>query len=116
MTVGTRLFTLFCGELVGTDALGHRYYQQKSSGRGRPRRWVVYNGRVEASSVPTLWHGWLHYRTDEVPGARDDGGQPWQNPHQANRTGTPDAYRPPGHPLQGGRRDPVACDYQPWRP
>ena len=45
------------GELVGTDAFGNRYYQERNGARddarGRPtRRWVIYNGEVEASKVP----------------------------------------------------------------
>lgn len=116
MTLGTRLFTLFCGRLVGTDGGGNRYYQEKSPRRVRPRRWVIYAGPVEASSVPNQWHGWLHHRTDEMPGAGDGGATPWQKAHLPNLTGTPDAYRPPGHPLQGGRRDPATGDYRPWQP
>ncbi len=29
MTIGTRLFTWWRGELVGTDQLGNRYYREK---------------------------------------------------------------------------------------
>jgi NADH:ubiquinone oxidoreductase subunit len=124
MTIGTRIMTWFRGELVGTDSFGNRYFRDKShraiergGGRfSRERRWVMYNGEVEASRVPPEWHGWLHHSTDEVP---VDGGKPkysWQKPHEPNHTGTPLAYRPPGAILRGGRREPTTSDYEPWNP
>ena len=42
--------------------------------------------------------------------------RPWQKDHQPNLTGTELAYRPPGHTLKGGRRDPATGDYEPWSP
>ena len=33
-----------------------------------------------------------------------------------NLTGTNEAYRPPGHVLVGGKRQPATADYEPWRP
>jgi NADH:ubiquinone oxidoreductase subunit len=124
MTIGTRIFTWLRGELVGTDLTGNRYYRDKArpalrrgGGRAsRERRWVFYNGVVEASRVPPQWHAWLHHTTDAVP---TDGGRlryPWQKEHQPNLTGTPFAYRPPGSVLMGGERAPAAGDYEPWRP
>src|SRR3978361_1917042 len=67
MTLGTRLYTWGKGELVGTDQFGNRYFREKGvrvrvRGGGMPsrdRRWVLYNGAVEASRVPPSWHGWL---------------------------------------------------------
>ena len=70
MTIGTWLFTKMRGELVGTDAEGNRYFQDKRIIPGRRRkRWVMYNGVAEASRVPAEWHGWLHYTTNAVPPA-----------------------------------------------
>ena|SRR5580700_8586613 len=67
MTLGTWLFTKMRGERVGTDAEGNHYYQDKRLIAGRRRkRWVMYNGVVEASRVPPEWDGWLHYTTDVV--------------------------------------------------
>src|SRR3954452_1493686 len=62
-TWGTLLTTWLYGTLVGTDAFGNRYYQNKDGSR----RWVVYNGTVEASRVPPDWHGWLHFTFRESP-------------------------------------------------
>ena len=117
MTLGTRLFTLVNGVLVGTDPEGNRYYTERHPREGRRvRRWVIYNGPAEASRVPASWHGWLHYRTDEPPPPEGRPRRPWQKDHVANATGTPAAYRPPGHVLEGGKRDKATGDYEPWRP
>ena len=117
MTLGTRLFTWFRGERVGTDGTGNVYYRDRRQQAGRrQRRWVIYRGEAEASRVPPEWHGWLHHTSDTVP---PEGGGPrreWQKEHLANRTGTADAYRPDGHVLKGGRRDAATGDYEPWRP
>lgn len=117
MSIGTKLFTMFNGDLVGTDAQGNKYYKSKRTPAGaRERRWVVYDGPVEASRVPPAWHSWLHHTTDAVP--ENDTGRKWdwQREHIANRTGTDDAYRPPGHLLRGGTRSPATGDYEPWQP
>ncbi len=115
MTIGTWLFTKMRGELVGTDADGNRYFQEKRTVPGRRRkRWVIYNGVAEASRVPPDWHGWLHHTLDSPPPA---GGLPrrdWQKQHQPNLTGTDHAYRPPGHTLSVG--DKPKPPYEAWRP
>ncbi|MBK6896266.1 MAG: NADH:ubiquinone oxidoreductase subunit NDUFA12 [Alphaproteobacteria bacterium] len=115
----TMLITLFSsGKKVGTDPYGNRYYEAKPrKGYKYTRRWVVYQGEAEASKVPPEWHGWLHHQTDALP--RDDAPsfrRTWQQPHQPNMTGTTGAYRPPGHILQGGRRDKATGDYEAWTP
>lgn len=111
--------TLISGaKLVGQDTAGNKYYRAKPrKGYKRERRWVIYDGAPEATKVPPEWHGWLHHQTDQVPA---DGQQsfrrPWQKPHQPNRTGTQEAYRPPGHILEGGKRDKATGDYEAWQP
>ena len=107
------------GELVGHDALGNKYYRSSKMRPGTKleRRWVIYKGAPEASSVPPEWHGWLHYQSDAVPKDGEDSfRRPWQKPHQPNMTGTNAAYRPPGHLLQGGKRDKATGDYEAWTP
>lgn len=119
--LGTRLYTWLRGEEVGRDEFGNIYYREKGGGQVHPdsirkeRRWVIYNGEVEASRVPPLWHAWLHHTIEAPP---LDGGpkRPWMKPHKANATGTPEAYRPPGHTLEGGRRDKGTGDYEAWSP
>jgi len=117
MTLGTRLFTLMRGELVGTDSAGNKYYKDRRPSAGRrERRWVVYKGAAEASAVPAEWHGWLHHRTDVTGTDRASNKPAWQKDHVPNLTGTGAAYRPPGHVLKGARRDKATGDYEAWRP
>jgi NADH:ubiquinone oxidoreductase subunit len=117
MTLGTKLYTLFNGELVGTDADGNRYYRERREPKGRKRsRWVMYNGPAEASRVPPEWHAWLHRIVDEPPVTKTRPTRPWQKEHRSNPTGTPAAYHPPGSEYEGGRRAKATGDYEPWRP
>lgn len=111
------LFTfLKKGEKVGVDDFGNTYYRAKPrTGYKRDRRWVMYNGAPEASAIPPEWHGWIHHQTNEIPS--DEGfRRSWQKPHQPNMTGTNQAYRPPGHILEGGIRDKATGDYEAWKP
>ncbi len=117
MTIGTRLFTLFKGKLVGIDQQGNRYFVERRAGRKRkPRRWVLYHGIKEASRVPPEWHGWLHHTVDTTPMDSPPEVKPWQKAHQPNATGTRDAYHPSGHDYEGANRPPATGDYEPWRP
>ena len=34
---------------------------------GFERRWVIYNGYAEASTMPPSWHGWMHHTVDVPP-------------------------------------------------
>lgn len=106
------------GEYVGEDQLGNKYYRGKPKpGRTQERRWVVYKGEAEASSVPPEWHGWLHHQTNTVPS--EDGlsyRKEWQKPHTPNLTNTSGAYYPDGHALSGGKRAKASGDYEAWNP
>jgi len=115
MTIGTRLFTRLRGREVGRDRFGNVYYEERRPRPGmRRRRWVIYARNVDASEVPPEWHAWLHYTTDApLPEVKL---YPWQKEHQPNLTGTPLAYRPPGHDLEGGRRQRATGDYEAWTP
>jgi NADH:ubiquinone oxidoreductase subunit len=115
MNIGTRLYTWLHGRLVGRDAAGNRYYEQRRPRHGaRVRRWVAYAGPPDASAVPPEWHAWLHYTTNApLPEGHQ---RPWQRPHLPNLTGTPRAYRPPGHDYEGGHRARATGDYEAWTP
>jgi NADH:ubiquinone oxidoreductase subunit len=110
-TLGTLLTTWISGESVGTDKFGNRYYQSKKG-----RRWVIYNGTVEASRVPPDWHGWLHHTFQDPPSAKPLPAKAWEADHQPNLTGTPRAYRPQGSLAREGTRPPATGDYQAWKP
>lgn len=102
---------------VGTDSEGNKYYAAKPrKGYKRERRWVIYKGAPEASKVPAEWHGWLHHQTDALPTEEESFRRPWQKPHTPNLTGTNQAYRPPGHLLNGGQREKATGDYEAWTP
>jgi NADH:ubiquinone oxidoreductase subunit len=97
---------------VGEDAFGNRYFQNKDGSR----RWVLYNGTVEASRVPPDWHGWMHHTFAEPPTKAPLKTKPWEMPHQPNLTGTPEAWRPQGSLQRSGQRPPATGDYQAWKP
>lgn len=120
MTLATRLYTWLRGERVGADSFGNRYYRDKTGAKrhdGRhEKRWVIYNGEPDASKVPPEWHAWLHQIVKDPPPAEGPPARFWRKPHAPNRTGTPEAYRPPGHDYRGGRRAKATGDYEPWTP
>jgi NADH:ubiquinone oxidoreductase subunit len=120
MTIGTTLYTWFCGKKVGSDEFGNAYYTERSAPKSRrAKRWVIYSGMAEATLVPPDWHGWLHYTVNTTP---TDAGLPtaqnknWIKPHQQNLSGSVEAYLPPGHVLRGGNRDHATGDYEAWTP
>ncbi|OYV71032.1 MAG: NADH:ubiquinone oxidoreductase [Acidiphilium sp. 21-60-14] len=114
---GLVLGTLRHGLGVGSDELGNRYFEERRPTRpdGRKRRWVVYANRArDASLVPPEWHAWLHFLTDApLPMAAR---LPWQAPYRPNLTGTPGAYRPPGHDYLAAGQASAKAAYQPWTP
>ena len=117
-SIGTKFYTWRFGQEVGKDSFGNVYYVEKSPrDHAKAKRWVVYaeDTPVEASAIPPEWHAWLHRYTDETP-SDGDRRWAWQKPHKANMTGTPQAYRPPGHDLRGGKRADATGDYEAWTP
>lgn len=109
-TLGTRLWTNRHGQKVGEDEQGNVFY---TNGDGT-RRWVIYNGEVEASRVSPEWHGWLHHTYESPPTEAPLPRKAWEKPHQPNLTGTPAAYHPPGSlraPEPQSR-----SDYEAWVP
>lgn len=109
-TFGTQLFTWRHGEKLGEDAEGNVYYRTADDSR----RWVIYNGEVEASRIPPEWHGWLHRMYDTPPSEAPLPQKPWEKPHLPNLTGTDAAYAPTG----SIRRVEAAPrrDYEAWSP
>ena len=119
-TFGTQFWTWLYGEFVGEDEFGNRYFRT-SGGKidptvGFERRWVIYNGVAEASTVPPSWHGWLHHTVDVPPTQEKVTPRPWWKPHRPNLTGTPRAHRPTGSILAQGRRPKATGDYKAWSP
>tara|TARA_A100001011_G_C13786492_1_gene625267 strand:+ start:174 stop:533 length:360 start_codon:yes stop_codon:yes gene_type:complete len=88
-TIGTRIQTLFFGKLIGKDNFGNKYYESKNG-----RRWVIYNGEVEATKIPNEWYSWIHFTKNKIENLKDLKKFEWQKPHQPNPTGTDKAYHP----------------------
>jgi NADH:ubiquinone oxidoreductase subunit len=119
-TVGTMLWTRRFGEFVGQDEAGNRYFRTKGGAidpqLGFERRWVIYPGYADSTTIPTGWYGWIHHRTDTPPTEESYTPRDWQKPHLRNMTGSPAAYRPKGA-FPGGRNRPeVTGDYKAWAP
>ena len=111
-TIGTQIYTARHGEKVGEDAQGNVFYQKD----GGKRRWVIYNGDMEASRVSPEWHGWLHHTWDQPPTEMELPRKAWEKPHVENLTGTALAYRPPGSITTAQTRPRVRGDYEAWSP
>ncbi|XP_059055345.1 probable NADH dehydrogenase [ubiquinone] 1 alpha subcomplex subunit 12 [Achroia grisella] len=93
------------GKLMGVDCSGNKYYENQNYMLGRSR-WVEYAPNVkweyDASQVTPEWFGWLHYKTDRLPG--EDCAKyclyccswchRWLLPHSENMSGTSEAYFP----------------------
>lgn len=109
-TIGTQLFTWRKGVKVGEDAQGNVFYETRDG----KRRWVIYNGEVEASRIDPDWHGWLHFTFKEAPTDAPLVHKDWEKPHQENLTGTALAYAPAGSLRQAAPAD--RRDYEAWQP
>lgn len=116
MTIGTKIYTFFCGNFVGEDEFGNRYYcNQKSFDNINSKRWVLFHGSVEATKVPPHWHAWLHKTVDKPPidyAHKYD----WQKDHTENLTGTENAYFPDTHPLSKSSKVEKSETYEKWNP
>jgi NADH:ubiquinone oxidoreductase subunit len=109
-TLNTQLFTWRKGVKVGEDEAGNIFYETRDG----KRRWVIYNGDVEASRISPDWHGWLHHTYDAPPTEAPLARKSWEKPHQENLTGTSAAYAPGGSIR---RADPEPRgDYEAWAP
>ncbi|MDF1871659.1 NADH:ubiquinone oxidoreductase subunit NDUFA12 [Vannielia sp.] len=109
-TLGTQYFTARKGKKVGEDEAGNVFYRNADDSR----RWVIFNGEVEASKISPDWHGWLHHTYADSPADRPLTHKPWEKPHEENHTGTALAYAPAGsiRRAQPARR----TDYEAWSP
>ena len=109
-TLNTRFFTWRKGVKVGEDDQGNVFYQSRDG----TKRWVIYNGEMEASRVAPEWHGWLHHTWEEPPTKAPLTHKPWEKPHHENLSGSDLAYAPPGSIRRGA---PVERkDYEAWAP
>jgi len=109
-TLGTQLYTWRKGVRVGEDDSGNAFYETRDGAR----RWVIFNGEIEASRVSPDWHGWLHHTFKEPPNKAPLTHRDWEKPHVMNQTGTDAAHVPAGslrRNASGSR-----ADYEAWSP
>lgn len=109
-TFGTQLWTWRNGEKVGEDSAGNIFYRNADDSK----RWVIFNGDIEASRIDPNWHGWLHRTWDEPPTDKPLVHKPWEKPHQENLTGTAMAYAPAGSLRSANPKS--RSDYEAWSP
>ncbi len=88
-TLGTRINTLFFGKLIGEDSSGNKYYENKSG-----RRWVIYNGEIEATKIPNEWYSWIHHTNNKIENFHELKKYKWQKEHLSNQTGLESSYHP----------------------
>ena len=89
-TFGTRLNTIFFGKLVGEDQFGNKYYENKK----RKKRWVIYNGEIDATKIPVNWYSWMHFINNKIEEVHDLKKYDWQKDHLSNQTGSSHSYHP----------------------
>jgi len=83
------------GVLIGTDALGNKYFESLAEPWGR-ERWIEYANKwnPEPSRVPAEWHMWLHRMNDAQPPKTKFPYNPAAVAHTENRTATSQRYVP----------------------
>jgi len=107
-TLGTFIYTLFTGKLIGRDQFGNKYY---SNSKGR--RWVIYKDIIESSKIPPDWHSWIHFLKINKP-SNEEKKFLWQKQYEENLTGTARAYKPEGSLTSGLKKN--MKKYEIWKP
>ena len=107
-TLGTFIYTLFTGKLIGRDQFGNKYY---SNSKGR--RWVIYKDNIESSKIPPDWHSWIHFLKINKP-LSEEKKFLWQKQYEENLTGTTRAYKPEGSLTSGLKKN--MKKYETWKP
>ncbi len=87
-TFGTFFYTIFFGKFVGKDDFGNKYYKNNKG-----KRWVIYNGEVNASKITSDWFSWMHNISNIVPIENKKEKFTWQKPHKENKTGTKESLK-----------------------
>ena len=117
MNLINKILIMLRATKIGEDDFGNRYYEvNRSKKKLRNKRYVIYNGIVEASKIPADWNGWLHHTFKEPPLNDKSRKHEWELEHLPNLTGTKYAYRPTGHFLKKNKRKSSSGDYKSWDP
>ena len=116
MNILNDLKIMLFSDKIGEDQFGNKYYEEKKTYDGkRKKRYVRYNGLVEASKIPPVWHAWLHHIENKPPRKKRNQYE-WQKTHLPNLTGTIYASKPKGSLAEFGKRQTTHADYEPWKP
>ncbi len=95
MIIIEKIFTYLTSAKVGVDKFGNTYHEShfRKNYLGHKARYVMYNGNVEPSKAPPMWHAWLHYLSNNVPN-EESMHYKWERDFLPNLTGTKFAYSP----------------------
>ena len=106
-TIGTKIYTKFFGNFVGTDEYGNNYFKSSNG----TKRWVNYNGVCDASNISPAWHSWIHKTTNKVPSFEKD------NLLMINSDDTYNEIKKNGkyHP-NNFKNHSIFNDYESWKP
>jgi len=117
MNIGTRIYTWIYGKFVSVDEFGNRYYcNSKNFEDPKSKRWVMFNGEIEASKIPPHWHAWLH-KTINIPPINYSHKYSWQKNIEPNLTGTSKAYFPNSKYLAKSKKSKkIDIKYEKWQP
>ena len=89
-TVGTFIYTLLKGKLVGKDQFGNKYYSNSKD----KKRWVIYKNEIDATKIPNEWYSWMHFTNNKIEKDHNLKKFNWQKPHMPNQTGSINSYHP----------------------
>ncbi len=110
-TLNTMLYTRRKGVKVGEDATGNVYYRNADDSK----RWVMFNGEVEASRIDADWHGWLHHTFKDVPSEKTLPHKECGKPHPENLP-APGAADAPAASIRAAGAPEDRRDYEAWSP
>jgi NADH:ubiquinone oxidoreductase subunit len=106
-------------KFLGQDYYGNSYFLLKSKDYlGRPRRYVKYFSKKQASAIPPLYSAWLTHGIssfDEIMKLEKlEESKKFTKPHQPNLTGTNLAYDPSLNVFQKSKNTQNKKIYESW--
>lgn len=112
MSILDEICIKWTSKFIAEDKLGNRYYESnRKNYLGMNSRYVVYNGsKNDPSSVPPLFHAWLHHLTKEIDLNSKDFFA--KNKHPKTFLDTKVSYNKLNNMI---KRKKVSADYQPFQ-